>query len=572
MLSASPAIFRFLLLGCLLFVGISAYAGVKIDIQGADKKLKQNIFIHIGDIETEELNAPTLLERKLRHGVRKASRALGYYQIALHIELKDNKILLQIRPGVAVYFSDSDIHIEGPGKSLANIKKTLSTPPFISGEKLVHQKYEQLKKSLLRELLLQGYLDAYYVNAELHINIKASTAVAKLHLLTGERYYIGQVSFTGSRLDQDLLQKLSPLETGKAVNGEDLLLLRRNLQNSKYFSSVNLQNQRNPDNTLDIRVHLSDANTHQFEAGVGFSTDTGPRVRFSWHQPQLNQSGHSSEVEVKISKPEQEVSGRYMIPLSEPLTHFLQFDAGWLRKDSQDTLSDKSTLGMLITHLTTSDWRMDYSVNLDYEEYIQGSQELTYALYLLPGFGLSKTILPAGIDPLSGSRYWIKAQTSTQRLGSDTDFIRLHGQVKYLFDLGNDNTQLISRLELGAISSEDIEAIPASLRFFTGGDQSVRGYGFEALAPKDADGNLIGGRFLNVASVELSQRFLPHWRAAVFIDSGRSYNDASTAFSTGIGTGIRWLSPIGQIRIDIAFPQDDVESDYQIHISMGPAL
>ena len=551
---------------------VSALAGAKISIEGGEKDLQQNILAHIGEIDKQELSALEPLEKKVQAAFRKASRALGYYQATAQVLMNDKSVSLLVTPGKAVSFSRPEIIIDGPGANLPELVSLVQSPTIKAGERLIHEKYDSLKKSLLQKLLLHGYLDAEYLKTELRLDLKTFSAEAYLHLRTGPRYTVGNVKFIGSQLNQDLLNRLSPLQEDTYVNNDDILLLRRNLQDSKYFSSVSLKQRRQTNHSLDIDVMLVDTKKHQFEVGVGFSTDTGPRVRFSWYQPQLNKAGHNAEIALQLSQVEQEVSARYMIPLAEPLTHFLQFDAGWQKKELQDTLSEQSTVGMFITDHIFSKWRMDYGINLNYEEYIQGSQSVTDTLYFMPGIAFSKTFLPRGIDPLSGWRFWTKLSGSNGALGADTGFLRIHGQSKRIFNLGNDNTLLIARLELGAISTNNISKIPASLRFFTGGDQTVRGYKYESLAPEDAQGELIGGRYLNVASVELSHRIFDHWRAAVFADSGRAYNDSNSDFSTGIGTGIRWLSPIGQIRFDVAFPLQETNSDFQIHISMGPAL
>ena len=100
----------------------------------------------------------------------------------------------------------------------------------------------------------------------------------------------------------------------------------------------------------------------------------------------------------------------------------------------------------------------------------------------------------------------------------------------------------------------------------------MRGYSYESLSPKDRNGELTGGRYLNVASLEYSYKLRPSWRAAVFADSGRSYNDSSEAWNSSLGFGVRWLSPVGQIRVDIAVPVANDENGFRLHIFMGPPL
>ena len=126
---------------------------------------------------------------------------------------------------------------------------------------------------------------------------------------------------------------------------------------------------------------------------------------------------------------------------------------------------------------------------------------------------------------------------------------------------------------MGILINDDFDKVPSSKRFFTGGDQTVRGYQFESLSSRNSESDLIGGDRLNVVSLEYRWRFKPHWAVATFVDSGRAYINSKEPFHTGAGVGIRWLSPIGQMSMDVAMPVNDNEYDgFQIHISMGPSI
>lgn len=567
----SLSMFRLCLLWGMLFaIGNSAWAAT-LHIKGVDNDLQENIVAHVGTISPKDFAAPVRLQRHVQLNGQAALRAMGYYDARLTIEVDEKSINLYVDAGKPLHFVNSDIHIQGAANEFPDVMKVLQVRPFTSGEVLQHSLYEALKKTLLADLLRMGFLDAVYLRSELQLDVKLKTAKVILELDSGKRYRIGHTQFNGSRIDLALLQRLSPLEQGAYFDADNVTKLRRNLLDSKYFQSVVIQQTRQSDDRIDFNIQLKDSLNHRYEVGVGYSTNTRMRLRFSWRQPQLNSHGHTAEIETRLSTPEQQLQASYTIPLKQPLTHFLRFEAGWLRKDNEDTKSNKNTLAALISKLHKTSWRTDYSLSLENEDFEQGSQK-TKVLYLLPGFIISRTLLPETTDPLTGSRYWLNAQASGEALGADTDFIKLHGQAKWLFDLGNNNTVLTTRIEAGGITTDDIYGIPASLRFFTGGDQTVRGYSFESLAPVDQNGELIGGRYLNTFSLELSHRVLDDWRAAVFADTGRAYNENKHPFSTGVGFGAHWLSPIGQVRLDIAFPLDDEENDYRLHIFMGTAL
>ena len=160
------------------------------------------------------------------------------------------------------------------------------------------------------------------------------------------------------------------------------------------------------------------------------------------------------------------------------------------------------------------------------------------------------------------SRYW----------GTDINMAKVQSRKKYLRSL--DRTHFFTtRLDLGAIYVDEIESVPASMRFFAGGSQSIRGYQYETVTPVDAADAYIGGRYLTVGSFEYGYQFAEKWRIGLFVDAGTSTNDFSEPVSIGVGTGIRWMTPIGPVKVDFAVPvNSDTDTKYTFHLYIGPEL
>jgi translocation and assembly module TamA len=159
---------------------------------------------------------------------------------------------------------------------------------------------------------------------------------------------------------------------------------------------------------------------------------------------------------------------------------------------------------------------------------------------------------------------------SDPSIGSDTEYVRVTGLAKWLLPL-SERQQLLLRLQLGMIWSQDFNQVPVSARFFAGGDQSIRGYGYNTLGPRDESGALIGGSRLAVSSAEYLYRFLPNWQAALFVDHGGAMDETTESTDTGAGVGLRWLSPLGVIGFDLANAVSD-DNSYRVHITMGTVL
>ncbi|EWH03122.1 autotransporter assembly complex protein TamA [Halomonas sp. BC04] len=154
--------------------------------------------------------------------------------------------------------------------------------------------------------------------------------------------------------------------------------------------------------------------------------------------------------------------------------------------------------------------------------------------------------------------------------GSDADFLRMTGDTEWIRMRGS-NLRFVNRLGIGAIETNDFSKVPPSLRFFTGGDRTVRGYGYETLAPRNEEGRLRGGQQLLTASTEVQRRITGNWWGAAFIDAGDAFDDwGPDSLNTGAGLGVRWISPVGPVRFDVAHPFDDEENAWRLHFAIGP--
>ncbi|MDC4226629.1 MAG: BamA/TamA family outer membrane protein [Candidatus Manganitrophus sp.] len=134
--------------------------------------------------------------------------------------------------------------------------------------------------------------------------------------------------------------------------------------------------------------------------------------------------------------------------------------------------------------------------------------------------------------------------------------------------------RLLLRGEFGWTSVSNFDDLPVSLRFFAGGDRSVRGYGYNTLGPENESGEVIGGRYLATGSVEYDYRIAEQWGVALFYDIGNAANEIDWDLNPQdrVGIGGRWYSPVGPIRVDLAYALDRPGLAFRVHINMGPDL
>ena len=175
------------------------------------------------------------------------------------------------------------------------------------------------------------------------------------------------------------------------------------------------------------------------------------------------------------------------------------------------------------------------------------------------------------LRPSAGHRLNFSLRGASDSLGSDTSFVQAAASAKWISSLPS-SARILVRGELGTTWEDDFNALPPSARFFAGGDTSIRGYEFESLGPVDAHGQVMGGTSLAVASIEYEYSVGPCWSVAAFVDSGDAFRAAEFVTHTGTGVGLRWQSPLGPIRFDVAKPRNGDDRKSRLHISLGPDL
>ncbi|HKJ95470.1 MAG TPA: autotransporter assembly complex family protein, partial [Gammaproteobacteria bacterium] len=445
--------------------------------------------------------------------------------------------------------------------------------PLKSGDVLNHGDYETAKNALRNEALARGYFDYSFSAHRIEVNTDEHWADVDLVLASGPRYRLGPVRFSKTPFDDDLLQRLVPYKAGAPYSADTVASLNGRLNNSGYFRDVRVRTLRDQasDHTIPVQVDATARQPNTVATGLGFSTDEGPRVRLSWDKHWVNSRGHQIFSDIQVSRVQRNITSRYVIPLRDPINDRLQFQAGLQSEDIQDTRSRKLTVGVQRQQEFPSGWTRTQSLQLLREDYTQ-ADESDQATLLMPGLSFSRTRARGGLDPYWGDRQSYGVDIADDHLLSTVSMARATLSNKWLRTFGERNRVSI-RLDAGAIETSDFSGVPSSLRFFAGGDQSVRGYAYQSLAPEDADGKLVGGRYLLTGSIQYGYRFLPNWRAAVFTDAGNAFNSFTVPdYKVGSGFGLHWLSPVGPVRVDFAWAVSEPGTPFRLHISLGSPL
>jgi len=589
--------YRFLLIGWTLLwtTALLAQPHVELDISGLDKAMEENVRAHLGIARLVPQNGlipflpfeqdePAMaitesnvrrLHRQATEEIGQALQPFGYYEPEVEAKLTRDgdtwRALYQVDTGPPTRIELVDIQISGAGQAHASILEARQTSHLQTGKRLLHSDYEATKQALLEAALAAGYLDARYQRAELRILKAQHIAQVQLLLDTGPRYFFGPVSIEQDILDPDFVQQFVHIEQGAPFNTDALLELQLALSDSGYFNRVEVDIRRAAaaDFHVPVVITTEPAKTRRYGIGLGYGTDTGPRLSLATEFRRVNRRGHSVLADLRLSQILQSVGVQYKIPIGNVVSDRLIFSSQVVSETIADGgSSDRYTLGVSHNKAWGAMQRRLY-INYQHEDFSLGEDDHSVNFFI-PGFTLSQLSADDILFPRRGYT-WSVDLRGASGLISDTAFARIDLAGKRVFPLG-ERGRLLLRSQLGAMSVQDFNLLPTSERFFTGGDQSVRGYDYQTLAPEDESGDVVGGHYLGVGSIELDYLFVGNFGAALFVDSGNAADDFLPSLKTGAGIGFRWRSPVGMLRIDIAHPFDDPDNNYRLHITIGPAL
>ncbi|UJF19511.1 autotransporter assembly complex protein TamA [Vibrio sp. SS-MA-C1-2] len=574
-IATQKILLRYLLLTSLLLCPILSSAKTVYQLKGLSDELTVNVDAHIKGLPEDDFNTSKQFQARLAEAVRSALQADGYYEPIINITIDSSGRhavgTINVSAGKPVRYQEIDIVFDSFALDDPNFKKVLKGAPK-KGDILNHKKYDNIKKQLQRIASKKGYFDAKFIKKRLEVAPSRHMAFLKLEFHSGHRYNFGPVTFTGSQIEQDRLSSLTPFNEGDPYLSTKLGEFNQSLSGSSWFSSIVVSG--DTDNMagyeLPIDVQLAPSKRNKVEVGIGYSTDVQTRLKLNWDKPWINAQGHSLHSAFSLSKPEQLAEFSYKIPLEDVLKDYYQFQLGFKGVDNLDTDSQEYTFGFERDWIFDNDWHRTAFLRISYEDYIQADEE-DETLLLMPGLTYTRTQLQKKPMPDWGNKQQMTLELSDPTWGSDTRFARV--QLGTAWIQGNNNNRGLFRLDAGAVFIDDITNAPPSIRFFVGGDNSIRGYRYESIAPKDSDDQLIGGQYQTTSSLEYQRRIMGKWWGALFFDIGSAWTDAPIWYK-GTGVGVRWASPVGPVRIDLAWgldaPKDDAQ--YQIHFSLGPEL
>lgn len=501
---------------------------------------------------------------------------------------------VNVDPGQPVNVSDIDIELRGfapfdKGSAPFDAAALRNRWTLPVGSRFRTADWEAAKRGLLRQVTQLRFPRAQLVESSATVDPDKHQARLKVVIDSGPDVHFGELKIQGlQRYPASIITNLNQIKPGDQYSEAALQALQGRLQDSGYFSTVEVSADMSPvlsqqvsqlnqgtapsqtgapsqppgPTTLPVLVRVTENKRRNVSVGAGYSTNTGARAQASYDD--LSVFGKRMKNSLIYEQRQQTARTDFYWPVTSN-GYRNSVGAGYQRLDAEGLVTRTTSID------ATRAWGsplLERSLTLQAltEQVTIDDLPTTRAKAVPLTFSITKRHLDSLVQPTTG--YIANAQLGAAVLPILTDqrFIRAYTRFLDYHPLGEKGT-LILRGEFGAVISRDKTGVPQTFLFRAGGDQSVRGYGYQELGIPVGTA-ITGGRYLLTGSTEYDYWFKPPWGAAVFYDFGNAADNFSDLKpKVGYGVGARWRSPVGPINVDIAYGK--AVHKVRLHFSLG---
>ncbi len=454
--------------------------------------------------------------------------------------------------------------------------------PLGPGDAFRQSAWTDAKNATLARLRADGYAAATWNRTSARVDAPANRVELAVVLDSGPLYRLGAIRIDGlQRYDESAVRELATFRPGDPYSEKALLDFQERLQKLGLFegSSVELDADPASAGAAPVLVHVKEQALQQATFGVGYSANTGPRLSVEHTQRRLFGSRWIAKNKVELGPDNKHWEGELTsYPLAGLYRNLVSGSATKLLVDDQQVLSWNARVGRTqdserverLYFAELAHARLDSAALTSQADALSANYQWVFRQVdnvLLPTQGMT-TSAQVAFGVAQGNRSVLGAPLEQAR----GPFSRLYARLTWYEPVGN-SWYGSARIEAGQVFTRSAVGIPDTLLFRAGGEDSVRGYGFRTLGPEIA-GVTLSGRTLLTGSVEIARPISPNYPAywwAAFVDAGNAadrWTDLKPAL--GYGVGLRWRSPVGPLRVDVAYGQQ--VRQVRVHFSVGVAF
>ncbi|WP_437439044.1 autotransporter assembly complex protein TamA [Comamonas testosteroni] len=568
-----------------------------------EQHLELKRFRHQPDLQRREL---TRLLGATDANVRELIGTLGYFSPTVTVELTDTpeeeaprKVVVKVDPGPPTIIEKSEVRFAGINASdeLGTSQRLHieETWPLQAGEQFSQSAWSSAKSGGLKELQKRRYPLARIDSSLADVDADTNQAQVSVSYAPGPAYTFGPLQIDGAeRYDPVRTARIARLPEGQEYDLQSMLDAQQRLVSSGYYDSVFLSLADSPQQaateaerdeqrknqgaaiTSPVIAKVREAKLQKWVFGVGLSTDTGPRLSIDHTYNKVPGLNWRAVSKLQLDRKNPLISTQLVGLPGEDLWRW--FASGKLeRAPAGDFYTNSAQMRF---GRSKAEDRIERNMYLQYDyAKTQGAGAPPGASSLLANYGWTARYFDNNLLPTSGFGLALEAGAGTTLTPQRSPFGRLTGRWLSLIPLGerDEETRRHSRLQLkagiGAVMAKKDVDLPTTIMFLTGGDNTVRGYGYQSIGARTDNGRVIAGRYLAMGSVEWQRPITikgntQDFEHAVFIDAGTVGDDINRIYTrVGFGTGIRWKSPVGPIQADLAWGAQ--EQQLRLHLRLG---
>ncbi|MEY4752851.1 MAG: hypothetical protein RJA44_526, partial [Pseudomonadota bacterium] len=442
-----------------------------------------------------------------------------------------------------------------------------------TGRPFLQADWSEAKTRVLTLLRAEGYATPAWLSTEARVQPAEQRADLLLQIDSGPLHRIGPLRYEGlEHVEADALRALLTFTPGEPLREQPLQDYQERLVRTGLFDTVSVVALPATGQTeVPVTVRLGERALHQITLGLGVSDSTGPRVTLEHLNQALLGYGWQARSKLQYGRDAQSIAldltshpkpGPYRNLISGALT---RTEAGGLQVTGEKLRLGRTQDTEQIERLYYFEWQRALTRPVDGGPISDDVSSLSYN-YQWVWRDLDSAILPTrGVSASAEAGFGHSFHTASDSGWFSRGTARLTGYWPFGASWYGQ-----ARLQLGQVVPTSV-SVPYTLLFRAGGDDSVRGYAYQSLGPSDAAGTALGGRVLATSSVELARPVSPQlasvWMAA-FVDAGGAALDwQSYQAALGYGLGLRWRSPVGPLRIDVAY--GEALRRWRLHFTVG---
>ena len=557
------------------------------------KNLELQRFRRFPGLEARELSR---LLGAADDNARELLATLGYFAPTLTLEMKETPnaeaprtIELTVEPGPQTVISTTSIAVAGPdsGADVAlvegaaqreRVKNEWSLAP---GQPFTQSGWDSAKNDGLRTLRARRYPTARIANSRAEVDADKHQAALSVDYDTGPAFRFGPLRIEGSeRYDPEGARRLARLPTGAVYSEARMLDAQQRLASSGYYDAVflTLDTDGTDPAAVPVTAQVREAKLQKWVFGVGVSTDSGPRLSVDHIHNRLPYLGWRAVTKLQYDRKNKFLGTDWTALPNEDGWRW--FTGAQVQRETTGSFEVNSA--RLRGGRTKSGDRIDRSAYLQYDyANNQGLNAPPASSALTANYSWTGRYFNSPTNPTRGFGLAGELGAGTTLTPERDPFVRAMARGLYFVPLGKvqleggtpRDSRLALRAEAGAVLARDGAQIPVTQLFLTGGDTTVRGYGYRKIGARTENDLLYGGRYLAVASVEWQRPFavrgnVTDFESTVFADAGAvadRVGDLSP--QVGVGAGVRWRSPVGPLQADLAYGLK--AKSVRLHLRLG---